>query len=293
MLKLKLLSQTAVPAMLVVAIIFVLLILPLIGNVHDIEFQAGRGLDFSAAPSGGGPSAESPGASTVRLVVLILLRIAAVVFIFLLITDWRYRTFYIVSILFLFGILLMVEFMGLDEMPAYDADTPDSEDLWERPGEAEIIQPPEYRDVESSNIQHILLALALSSIVAIVTVWLLVKWLKRRAPEPNDGHDDILESITNAVRRLRAGEDARTVVLFCYQEMIRILSTEGKIDATYLTPREFELRLRGLGMSGESISQLTTIFEIVRYAGRVNGEFAALSLACLDSIREVHAIDES
>ena len=276
----------------IAAVAFVLLILPLIGNVHDIEFQAGRGMEFSGAPSSGGPSAEAPGASTVRLVVLILLRIAAVVFIFLLITDWRYRTFYIVSILFLFGILLMVEFMGLDEMPTYDPDTPESEDLWESPEEDLNIQQEE-RDVESSNIQYVLLALALSSIVVVGGIMLLIRWLKRRTPEPDDGHDQILGTITRAVRRLRAGEDAHTVVLFCYQEMIHILSTAGKIDATFLTPREFELRLRGLGMSGISIADLTSLFEIVRYAGRVDAGFAARALACLDTIHKVHAVDES
>ena len=74
--------------------------------------------------------------------------------------------------------------------------------------------------------------------------------------------------------------------------MIRILSIKGKIDATFLTPREFEIRLRGLGMSGESITQLTGIFEIVRYAGRVDDSFAARALACLEAIQEAHTIDE-
>lgn len=294
MLHLKLSSRGALPAMCAVVILFVLLILPLIGNIHSIEFQPGRGLDFSGAPSAGGPPAESQGASTVRLIVLVLLRVAVFVFIFLLITDWRYRTYYIVSILFLFGVLLMVELMGLDEMPVTEVANPDSDERWERPiEEIQDIKPPEYRDVDSSAIQTIIVAIALASIAVVVGIVLLRKWLKRRPTEADDGHDEILESIADAARRLRAGEDAHTVVLFCYQEMIRILSTAGKIDATFLTPREFELRLRGLGMSDLSITDLTSLFEVVRYAGRVDSDFATRALACLDTIRGIHAYDES
>ena len=290
---LKLPPRGDVPAMIVVTVIFVLLILPLIGSIHDIQFQIGRGMEFSGAPSGGGPPAESPGWSLVTRLVLILLRISAVVFIFLFITDWRYRTLYIVTALFLFGILLMAQFMGWDEGPAYEADNPDSQDLWERPEEESIIQPPEYRDVESSNFQYILLALALSSIVAIVTVGVLAKWLNGRIPKPNDEPDDILESITEAVRRLRAGEDAHSVVLFCYQEMIRILGAAGRINAICLTPREFEYRLRELGLSDGSSAELTRLFEVVRYAGRMDDNFEARALTCLDTIQKAHACKDS
>ena len=75
--------------------------------------------------------------------------------------------------------------------------------------------------------------------------------------------------------------------------MLRILSIKGKLDATFLTPREFEVRLRSLGMSGDSISQLTSIFEIVRYADRVDDLFAARALTCLEAIQEAHETDES
>jgi len=230
----------------------------------------------------------------VRLIVLVLLRVAVVVFIFLFITDWRYRTFYIVAVLFLFGILLMVEFMGLDEMTAPEIANPDSDERWERTiEETQDIKPPDDRDVESSALQYIVVAILLASIVVVVGIVLLRKWLKGRPLEPDDGHDEILVSVTDAARRLRAGEDARTVVLFCYQEMTHILSTAGQIDATYLTPREFELRLRRLGMSGASVTDLTSLFEVVRYAGRIDDDFGARALACLDTLRHVHAHDES
>jgi Domain of unknown function (DUF4129) len=294
MLNLKLSSRGALAAMCTVVVSFLLLILPLIGNIHSIEFQPGRGMEFSGAPASGGPPPVAPGASLVRLIVLVLLRVAVVVFIFLLITDWRYRTFYIVSILFLFGILLMVKLVGLDEMTPPETANPDSEERWERTiEEAQDIEPPDDRDVESSSLQYIVVAILLASIVAIVGIVLLRKWLKGRPLKPDDGQDEILASVTDAARRLRAGEDARTVVLFCYQEMTDILSTAGQIDATYLTPREFELRLRRLGMSGVSVTDLTSLFEVVRYAGRIDGDFADRALACLDTLREVHAFAES
>ncbi len=154
------------------------------------------------------------------------------------------------------------------------------------------IDQPAAQNTGDSNLLYVALAVALSSVLVGAGVVILVRWMRNRPEAADDGRDEILESITDAARRLRAGDDPYTVVLYCYQEMIRILSAMGKIDATYLTPREFERRLRGIGLSGEHTAQLTGIFEIVRYGGRVDDGFAARALACLEAIQEAHASDD-
>jgi len=271
--------------------ILIVLILPLIGNIHKIEFLAGRDVEFSAAPSAGGMSPESPGWSLMTILMRILIAVAAVVFVFQIIVNREFRRFYLILILILGAALMALDFLGCDRQAAEEVATPELQGLWTTVEEDLNLQSVE-RAVEASSFQYIILAIVLSSLIVIAGGIFLAKWLKARPQATDDGYDEILGSIADAAHRLRAGEDSYTVVLFCYQEMIRILSTKGKIDATYLTPREFELRLRGIGMSGDYITQLTGIFEVVRYAGRVDDSFSARALTCLDAIQEAHTIDE-
>jgi len=272
--------------------LLLVLILPLIGNIHDIEFQSRRGVEFSAAASGVGGTAESRGWLIFTMVLRVMFVLAAAVFIFQIIVNKSFRRLYLVLMLIFFGALTASKILGWDTREVPETVPAAEGTLWEHPPEEDLgIQPVE-REVEPSNVQTILLAIALSSIVVVAGGVALTKWLKARPEATDDGYEEILGSITDAAHRLRAGEDPRTVVLFCYQEMIRILSIKGKIDASCLTPREFEVRLHDLGMSGESISQLTVIFEIVRYSGRVDDTFAARALTCLEAIQEAHTIDE-
>lgn len=269
--------------------ILIVLILPLIGSIHDIEFLPGRGMEFSGAPTAGGMPPVSPGWFIFTMLLRVLFVIAGIVFVFQLIVSKEARKVYLVLILILGGVLLATEFLGCDRQTPEEIATFELEGYFERPEEADLNLQTIEREVEASNFQYIILAIVLSSIVVIVGGILLLKWLKARPQATDDGYNEILDSITDAAYRIRAGEDPYTVVLFCYQEMIRILCAVGSIDATCLTPREFELRLRGLGLSGDSIAQLTDIFEIVRYAGRIDDGFPTRALACLDAIQEAHA----
>ncbi len=280
-------------ALVVVSVLIVALILPLIGNIHEIEFKVGRPIDFSMPAATGGMPPDSPGWYLFTILLRVLFVLAGIVFVYQFIANRSFRRMYIFLFVALGSILLISELLDWDQRDA--GPTPESpiEMMWDGPIEQGLSLPTEDREVEPSNAIAILLAIALSSVVVVVGAFALHKWLKSRPAAENDGYGDILDSITDAAHRLRAGEDPRTVVLFCYQEMLRILSIKGKLDATFLTPREFEVRLRSLGMSGDSISQLTSIFEIVRYADRVDTKFAARALTCLEAIQEAHETDES
>ena len=273
--------------------ILIVLILPLIGSIHDIDFLSGRDLELGRMTFASGQEPETTTWMLVALIMRILLAVGVALLVIQLIVSREARRMYIVFILVLASVLMAIDFLGCgDRRISEESVTLEPEDLWERPAEEELNLQSVEREVRASNLQYIILAIILSSIIVIVGSIFLLKWLKARPQAIDEGLDKILDSITDAAHRLRAGEDPYTVVLFCYQEMIRILSTEGKIDATYLTPREFELRLRRVGLSGDSIAQLTGIFEIVRYGGRVDASFAARALACLDAIQEAHTIDE-
>ena len=277
----------------VISLLIVALVLPLIGNIHEIEFKVGRPVDFSMSVETGGMPPDSPGWYLFTVFLRILFVLAGIAFVYQFIANRSSRRMYIFFFVALGSILLISELLDWDQRDAGSSPETPIEIMWDGPIEQDLNLPTEDREVEPSNALAILLAIALSSVVVVVGAIALRKWLKSRSAAEDDGYGEILDSITDAAHRLRAGEDPRTVVLFCYQEMLRILSIKGKLDATFLTPREFEVRLRSLGMSGDSISQLTSIFEIVRYADRVDNLFAAHALTCLEAIQEAHETDES
>jgi hypothetical protein len=199
----------------------------------------------------------------------------------------------IVVILVFAAVIMLVDYVGCDRLPIDDETTVDQEGRLESPVEQDLDLQPVEREVTSSQGLYVVLAIVLSVAAVAVGGALLARRLRRGPEAVEDGYQEILESISDAAGRLRAGEDPYTVVLYCYQEMIRILSTVGHIDATYLTPREFEGRLRNVGLFGESVHQLTGIFEVVRYGGHIDDTFAPRALACLETLQEEHHVDES
>jgi hypothetical protein len=275
------------------AALFVLLLLPLIGSLHDIEFLAGRELGPGSSGMVGGPQTGSGAWELFMLILRTMFIVALVGAVIMILTNRSYRKVFIIATLAAGAMLLIVEFVGCELQMPPASETQTMEGLWEELPEEDLgLQPPE-REIASSRGQYVFLAVALSTLVVVLGGVFLAKWLKARPREAEDGFSEIFGTITDAAHRLRAGEDPYAVVLFCYQQMISILSARGRVDATCLTPREFELRLRNLGLSGESIAQLTAIFEVVRYAGRVDEEFADRALACLEAIEEAYAANES
>ena len=279
-------------ALAVVAALIVVLVLPLIGNIHEIEFKTGRPVDFSMPAETGGMPPESTGWYIFTVALRVLFVLAAIVLVYQFVANRHSRRLFIFFFVALGSILLISELFDWDQRNTGAPPKTPIEMMWDGPMEQDFGLPTENREVEASNTQTVLVAIALSSILVVAGAIVLRKWLKSRAAAEDDGYEEILGSITDAAHRLRAGENPRTVVLFCYQKMLRILSTKGQLDATFLTPREFEFRLRSLGMSGNSITELTAIFEIVRYADRVDDPFSARALTCLEAIQEAYEIDE-
>jgi len=100
--------------------------------------------------------------------------------------------------------------------------------------------------------------------------------------------DELVGVAADAADRLRAGHDVRGVVRECYAQMVRILEPEVG-SSICLTPREFSAALADAGMQSCHITQLTHLFELVRYGERPDDRFADQALRCLDGIQQAHA----
>jgi len=261
----------------------------LIIGVHSFEFRPARQIDIPPIPTGGWPAGGSLGWRAFTVFMQVLFIIAIVGVIYSLLFNRKFRIYYIVWILIFAAISFAVEFTGCDRRPPEDTASTAQQVT------TEPIAPMEDQndtDVEASGLQYVVVAVALSSAIVLAAIAFGLRWVRRRSQADRGSYDEVLESLSTAARRIRAGEDPYTVVLFCYQEMLRILTLAARIDATYLTAREFQGHLQRIGLSGESIANLTEMFEVVRYAGRVDSAFVERALACLDAIQEAHADDQ-
>ncbi len=188
-------------------------------------------------------------------------------------------------------VLFVTNLSDFDELPANVPETPTLESRWQTSGIESVNSRIEDAPIEANALQYSLLAAALSCLL-VAAAWLSLRRQRKRDPFVTcAARDDILRTLANARRRLQAGEDARSIVLYCYQEMLAILGTKGRIDATALTPREFEHRLRCVGLSDTSVTRLTSVFEVVWYADRSSADVADTARECLDVIRRTHSIN--
>ena len=65
---------------------------------------------------------------------------------------------------------------------------------------------------------------------------------------------------------MRSGVNLRNVILRCYVEMGRTVDEWRGVQRTQdMTPREFETSLTAIGLPQKPVSDLTRLFETVRY----------------------------
>ena len=107
------------------------------------------------------------------------------------------------------------------------------------------------------------LAVALVIVVILVLAVLIILRSRRRE---ESAVDRIALEVQSALDDLQSGGDLRNVVVRCYSEMVQTLKKERNIQRSgSLTPREFEESLYTLGFPNRPVSELTRLFESVRY----------------------------
>lgn len=126
------------------------------------------------------------------------------------------------------------------------------------------------------------LALLLAAAV-VAALWFV--WHRRRRP---DAVERLAGEARGALNALSLGADVEDTIMRCYFDMGRILEQERGIARTEaMTPREFEGRLKELGLPAQDVEQLTRLFEAVRYGRWVAGEQEKRqAMACLTAIAE-------
>ena len=122
------------------------------------------------------------------------------------------------------------------------------------------------------------------ALLAVIVV--LVMWFARKREMPSSALHKIELKALGAITDIENGADLRNVILRCYYEMNQAVETQRGIKrAEGMTPREFENQLVSLGIPHEPVTQLTRLFEDVRYGGKIIGkETEDLARKCLSAI---------
>jgi len=130
------------------------------------------------------------------------------------------------------------------------------------------------------------LAAALAIVAITPLVVFLVRFARRR--RTSAGVEEVLAIAEDAAREIESGADPVGVVQQCYARMLRALSKRYSVNPSFRTPREFAVDMREAGLQSESVDNLTEMFELVRYGGRADGQFAQRAHACLSALRLSH-----
>jgi len=275
-------------AVLSVALIAVLLLL--VAGLRHVEVSPGRPLvalpgNTETAEIGANTGALSS-ATQIAFRILIIIAAALLTFAAIFLRQMRYIVCIALVIILLFVALESV--LNKDRGFIPDSAPPMGElggELAEMPLTDEEA-PPSFRTT-------LLIAFGVSALVVggAIRLWIILSplWQRRQARCDSDGLAELMESVEAAATRIYAGGDPKTVVLLCYKEMVEILSRRSRIVHHHLTPREFADSLLNAGMAGPLVSQLTEVFELVRYGDRTGRRLAESAITLLEGIQATHS----
>lgn len=269
-------------------------LLLLVAGLRHIGFEEGYVLQMpetSTGIAGGGhEDTEYPGFTRALQIVFIIA--AAVILIGPLFIKELRR--YLYMVLIFVALLFVVSFFEqqLEENRVEQPEGPPeiAEMIVGEPQEVALGPDPDEETASESTV--VLIAIGLSVLFVSGAFLAARAYLakRRRTGKPIELSElnELVHSVDAAASRLRAGDDPRTVVLFCYREMVDILSRRGRIVHEHLTPREFADSLVNAGMAEHHVDELTEVFELVRYGERGGQGLADRAMISLEAIRDAY-----
>lgn len=150
---------------------------------------------------------------------------------------------------------------------------------------------------KAESVPSILPYLALAAIAAGSAVALLVSISVIRSDRLLTGasitvgeveRTELSDVLNEAANSLDLGSDYRSAILGCYRAMCQILDSDGTVDSSKLTAREFESRIAAkLNIGRAYLHEATLLFEKARYsATAVYEEDVKRSQVCLRELSE-------
>lgn len=116
-----------------------------------------------------------------------------------------------------------------------------------------------------------------------------------REPRQEKLESKIAREARTAMQALQSGNDFRSVILYCYQEMSRVIQEAESINREdAMTVREFECSLKKTSLPTSAIQQLSRLFENARYSrSELSSADQQLCLNSLQTIMDHCKIEET
>jgi hypothetical protein len=129
----------------------------------------------------------------------------------------------------------------------------------------------------------------ITSVLILVFGVVIVFFVNRvfdRFYKPAQDVDQIAEIARNALNDLSNAKTTKNVIIRCYLDMNNAVGEKrGLVREAAMTPAEFAIRLKGMGLPTDALHGLTEVFERVRYGGQnVSPEEIKEAKRCLTSI---------
>lgn len=145
-----------------------------------------------------------------------------------------------------------------------------------------VFQPPQVPGWVSYAV-----ALGITLLAVFLLWWLNRLWKQMR--QLNSTHpplDQIAKIARASLKDIEAGRNSEDAIIQCYERMSAVVgSKQGLHRGNAMTPSEFAARLERSGLPREAVSRLTSLFESVRYGGRITGpRETSEAIFCLTSI---------
>lgn len=260
----------------------------LASGLNDLELLPGRPLPFGKQAEGDAslPAGGTLGSELLRYAFMVIYGLAIVLFPFALIyvivsPDARRRVIRSLGLL----MWLLAFYLVMRANPEF------FQELQLQPGAAPFASNATAPAVEfSASIPPWAVPLATIGLAVLLAAALVaIAWLIwRSSRRPASPLEQLAHEARQALVALEGGADVNDTVMRCYFEMSQILSQQRGISrAQTMTPREFELELKGAGLPDGDVEQLTRLFESVRYGARVADEQQERqAVACLMAIAD-------
>jgi hypothetical protein len=249
-------------------------------SLPNLELRAG-----TPFPSGGGegqsptlargetPSREYSGTLLKGIIALIILVSSFFLFTnFITRINWKHLLWGVLGLLILIALLKLIPSTPIAQPNPEAIDSID-------PG---LVSTPTYAVSPLGEPPRVWRWIVLG--ILILAALFLLFWFVMRRTSP--AQDMILQEAENAANAIQKGEDLKSVLLRCYQQMSRILREEQGIERRdNMTAREFMEILQEKGISLSPVRQLTLLFEAARYGAFPLGERE--EQIGLDSLNEI------
>ena len=203
------------------------------------------------------------------------------------------------ALIALVAFLVILAMIGLrpGQAPIHEEPPPEEPQLEEGPP-ADFWQPgiPSFGDEDAEQrlpptLPSWITYLAAAA-VAVPVVWLAWRLGRRVTRREVIRDDDKLKELrgvlSDAADGLRAGASVEEVVIRCWARMAEILAPRAGGTDPAITPREFARLLTKWGVRHEAVSQLTALFEEVRYGAKPDEPRRDRALAALAAIEEAY-----